>query len=94
MSPNTNDGRLLRLPQEDMCQALGIAPALKYEADGGPGIVNIMNVLQGSQNAAQDRANFFKTQILFWLLTAPDGHGKNFGVKTSAYSLKLEMPTV
>jgi serine/threonine-protein kinase HipA len=25
---------LMRLPQEDFCQALGIAPALKYESDG------------------------------------------------------------
>lgn len=76
----TSDGRLLRLPQEDMCQALGIAPALKYEADGGPSIKDIMHLLQGSQNAIEDRANFFKTQILFWLLAAPDGHGKNFGL--------------
>jgi len=27
----------LRLPQEDMCQALGMPPSLKYESDGGPG---------------------------------------------------------
>ncbi len=76
----TSDGRRLRLPQEEMCQALGIAPALKYEADGGPSIKDIIHLLQGSQNAIEDRAIFFKTQILFWLLAAPDGHGKNFGL--------------
>lgn len=27
----------LRLPQEDFCQATATPPALKYEADGGPG---------------------------------------------------------
>ena len=33
----TDDGRLLRVPQEDLCQALGASPTRKYEADGGPG---------------------------------------------------------
>lgn len=72
--------RLVRLPQEDMCQVLGIAPALKYEVDGGPSVKQIMDVLRGSQQAQQDREVFFKAQILFWLLAAPDGHGKNFSL--------------
>lgn len=72
--------RCVRLPQEDMCQAMGIAPALKYESDGGPNIRTIMDVLRGSQHAQEDRANFFKAQVLFWLLAAPDGHGKNFSI--------------
>jgi serine/threonine-protein kinase HipA len=29
---------LIRLPQEDLCQATGTAPDRKYESDGGPGI--------------------------------------------------------
>lgn len=70
----------LRLPQEDFCQATGTAPALKYEADGGPGIQPIMNILRGAQDAQTDRVNFLKTQILFWLLAAVDGHAKNFSL--------------
>ncbi|MDU4092772.1 MAG: HipA domain-containing protein, partial [Pantoea sp.] len=66
---------LMRLPQEDFCQALGIAPALKYEAHGGPGIADAMKLLLGSRFAAQDREMFFKSQILFWMLAAIDGHG-------------------
>lgn len=71
---------LLRLPQEDLCQAFGISPALKYEADGGIGIKQALEILQGSQNAARDREDFFKSQIVFWLLAAPDGHAKNFSI--------------
>ncbi|WP_341538950.1 type II toxin-antitoxin system HipA family toxin [Cricetibacter osteomyelitidis] len=71
---------LIRLPQEDMCQALNIAPARKYEADGGIGIVRIMQLLNGSANAKQDRKQFFKAQIVFWLLCAIDGHAKNFSL--------------
>lgn len=71
---------LMRLPQEDMCQALGISPHLKYEADGGPGIKDIMELLLGSSKPKEDRDNFFRSQVLFWLLAAIDGHGKNFSL--------------
>lgn len=71
---------LIRLPQEDMCQALNISPALKYESDGGPGIQRIMALLLGSVNALADRSLFLKTQVLFWLLGAIDGHAKNFSI--------------
>lgn len=77
---------LMRLPQEDFCQALGIAPALKYQADGGPGIEDAMSLLLGSRLASQDREQFFKSQVLFWLLAAIDGHGKNFSIYIEAGS--------
>ncbi len=77
----TPDGQwIIRLPQEDLCQALGISPLAKYQADGGPGIAEIMAVLAGSETPAHDRGNFFKAQILFWLLAATDGHAKNFSL--------------
>ena len=72
--------RLVRLPQEDMCQAMGIAPEAKYEADGGPGIDGILDLLDGSITREQDRRDFFKVQLLFWMLCATDGHGKNFSL--------------
>jgi serine/threonine-protein kinase HipA len=71
---------LIRLPQEDMCQALGISPNLKYQSHGGAGIKEIMGLLLSSENANSDRENFFRTLILFWLLAATDGHGKNFSI--------------
>ncbi len=77
---------LMRLPQEDFCQAMGIAPALKYQADGGPGIEASMTLLLGSRLAATDREAFFRVQILFWLLAAIDGHGKNFSLFIEAGS--------
>ena len=70
----------LRLPQEDFCQATGTQPGLKYESDGGPGIRRIMDVLLGSTNAEKDRLTFFRTQMLFWVLGAIDGHAKNFSI--------------
>jgi len=71
---------IIRLPQEDMCQATGVSPLRKYQSDGGPGIAQIMALLLGSECTEQDRKNFFKTQIVFWVLAATDGHGKNFSI--------------
>lgn len=71
---------IVRLPQEDMCQALGISPLRKYQADGGPGISDIMEVLSHSDQAARDKALFFKSQVVFWLIAATDGHAKNFSI--------------
>ncbi|MGI4813873.1 MAG: type II toxin-antitoxin system HipA family toxin [Janthinobacterium lividum] len=71
---------ILRLPQEDMCQATGTSALQKYQSDGGPGTERIMAVLNGSVHATLDRYNFFKTQIVFWLLAATDGHAKNFSI--------------
>lgn len=70
----------LRLPQEDFCQATGTPPGRRYESDGGPGIAPICSVLLGSRNAGVDRRNFFRAQVLFWMLCAIDGHAKNFSV--------------
>jgi serine/threonine-protein kinase HipA len=75
------DGKwFMRLPQEDFCQATATAPALKYESDGGPGIERIMELLLGSEKAAEDRRDFMRTQLVFWLLAAIDGHAKNFSI--------------
>jgi serine/threonine-protein kinase HipA len=70
----------LRLPQEDFCQATGTPPHLKYEADGGPGMVDICKLLAHSEERDRDLRIFFKTQILFWMLRATDGHAKNFSL--------------
>ncbi len=78
---------LIRLPQEDMCQASGIAPALKYESDGGLGIIAIVSqILKGSVEAQKDVRDFIKAQIVFWLLCAIDGHAKNFSIYLEAES--------
>ena len=62
----TADGSwIVRLPQEDFCQVTATSPLHKYQADGGPGISKIMEILLGSEQAERDRANFFKTQLVF-----------------------------
>lgn len=77
----TRDGRLLRVPQEDCCQALSIPPSRKYESDGGPGFRAIYDLLKGSDVPDEDHKTLFKAQIVFWLLGATDGHAKNFSIR-------------
>jgi serine/threonine-protein kinase HipA len=76
----TADGRLIRLPQEDFCQALSVPPSQKYQMDGGPGITEGIGLLAGSDDPAADQRAFFRAQVLFWLLGATDGHAKNFSI--------------
>jgi serine/threonine-protein kinase HipA len=77
----SRDGKwFMRLPQEDFCQATATPPALRYENDGGPGIERIMELLLGSDESAADRRDFMRTQLVFWLLAAIDGHAKNFSI--------------
>lgn len=76
----TRDQRLLRLPQEDCCQALSVSPALKYESDGGPGIRDMLELLKASNDPAADQTMLLRAQIVFWLLGATDGHAKNFSI--------------
>jgi serine/threonine-protein kinase HipA len=84
----TNDN-IIRLPQEDMCQALGVVSGSKYEEHGGPGIQDIMGLLKTSENTLHDQYLFMKAQMVFWLLAAIDGHAKNFSIflKPQGYSL-------
>ena len=42
--------------------------------------MDILNLLKGSDTPAADQKTFLKAQILFWLLGATDGHGKNFSI--------------
>ena len=76
----TKDRRLIRLPQEDCCQALSVPPTQKYQVEGGPGIIEIVKLLQASDEPQIDQYNFFKANILFWLIGATDGHAKNFSI--------------
>lgn len=79
---------LFRVPQEDMCQAMGISPYQKYQSDGGIGITQISELLRASVDE-RDQKNFFKAIMLFDLLFATDGHAKNFSIFLRREGIKL-----
>jgi serine/threonine-protein kinase HipA len=61
-------------------QATGTAAGKKYESDGGPGIRGVLELLQGAIQPLENRLHFLRSQFVFWLLGAIDGHGKNFSL--------------
>ncbi|KPC53284.1 type II toxin-antitoxin system HipA family toxin [Amantichitinum ursilacus] len=76
---------IIRLPQEDFCQALGISSVNKYASNGGPRAedINALLIVSAGEN---DRRTFFCTLVIFWMLAAIDGHAKNFSVFLQANS--------
>lgn len=73
--------RLIRVHQEDMCQALGIPPTRKYETDGGPGVAEIVDLLrQSSSDPEQDSLRFLDAIAFNWLIAATDAHAKNYSI--------------
>jgi serine/threonine-protein kinase HipA len=75
------DGRVERIHQEDLCQALAIPPQLKYESEGGPGLAACFGVLRDSSaTPAADRLALVDAVALNFVLGNHDAHGKNFSV--------------
>jgi serine/threonine-protein kinase HipA len=72
--------QLLRLHQEDMCQARGVHPIYRYQNEGGPGVFDIFDVLRASSESRQDRETFLRAQVFNFLVGGTDAHAKNFSV--------------
>jgi serine/threonine-protein kinase HipA len=76
------DGATVRLHQEDMCQALGLLPTQKYEAEDGPSVASVIALLrrQPSPRIALDVNAFVRAVLTSFLLGNSDAHGKNFSL--------------
>lgn len=75
------DGALIRVHQEDMCQAHGVLPGDKYESDGGPGIIAIAEMLRAfSTEPDQDVGRLVEACALNWLIGGTDAHAKNYSI--------------
>jgi serine/threonine-protein kinase HipA len=75
-------GGVIRVHQEDMCQATGILPAAKYEDNGGPSIARIVRLLRTLRGSymARDVNDFVHAVLVNFLLGNSDAHGKNFAL--------------
>jgi len=72
---------VLRVHQEDMCQALGVHPASKYQNQNGPTPNDIVTLLRDhSGDAIADVAAFVDALIVNWLIVGTDAHAKNYSV--------------
>lgn len=69
-----------RLHQEDLCQALGYLPGLKYEEDGGPGFKEVFGVSEELDDPLGFVENLLKVTVLNVLVGNGDAHAKNFSL--------------
>lgn len=75
------DGHVVRLHQEDFCQALGFPPDQKYESEGGPSLKHCLTLLQEkSIRPAADRMALLQWVIFNFLIGNADAHAKNLSM--------------
>jgi len=73
-------GQVVRLHQEDLCQATSTPPRRKYESDGGPTAAAIVAALRAGGADENSVHRFLEGIVLNSLLGAPDAHAKNYSV--------------
>ncbi|WP_200957925.1 HipA domain-containing protein [Sphingomonas sp. Root710] len=79
------DRGVIRIHQEDMCQALGVLPTHKYENEGGPGVSMIAGLLrENSRTPVEDVQTFLDAIALNWLIGGTDAHAKNYSILIGA----------
>ena len=70
---------IVRVHQEDGCQALAVRPEQKYENEGGPGVVNVVELLRNfSSDPETDTWTFIDALMFNWLIAGTDAHAKNY----------------
>jgi serine/threonine-protein kinase HipA len=74
-------GKVRRLHQEDFCQALGVLSENKYEAEGGPSLVDCFRILaEESSHLLEDRRSLLRWIIFNVLIGNADAHAKNIAI--------------
>ncbi len=81
---------IVRVHQEDICQALGIMPTKKYQNEGGPSAANIVELLRTYSTDREDDLDTFVAALGFnWLIAGTDAHAKNFSLLLGAGRVRL-----
>jgi serine/threonine-protein kinase HipA len=86
------EGKLIRIHQEDVCQALGVHPERKYQNRGGPGPADVARLLRDVMppRAADDALwRFFDALAWNWLIVGTDAHAKNYSLLLAAADVRL-----
>lgn len=90
-------GGIVRLHQEDMCQALALPPSRKYQNEGGPTAAQIIRLIGSSvaqplhvgddvgSVAQGDVWRFVRALIFNWLIGGTDAHAKNYSLLLGSY---------
>lgn len=86
------DGRQVRVHQEDLCQAFGLPPNIKYQADGGPSPRQIADLLRRAlpgRIAERSVRDFADALVWNWIIAGTDAHAKNYSLLLSGDNVRL-----
>ncbi len=76
-----DQGNLVRIHQEDFCQALGVPPDAKYEKEGGPGLAQCFALIRTySTQPAADVKKLLAWVAFNYLIGNADAHAKNISL--------------
>jgi serine/threonine-protein kinase HipA len=72
---------IIRIHQEDFCQALGVPPDQKYESEGGPKLVDCFSLVRANSVQPLPDINALLQWVIFnYLIANADAHGKNLSL--------------
>jgi serine/threonine-protein kinase HipA len=75
---------IIRVHQEDVCQASGVMPTRKYQSEGGPGVADIVELLRTYSSSRDEDITAFLDAVAFnWLIAGTDAHAKNYSLLIS-----------
>jgi serine/threonine-protein kinase HipA len=83
---------IVRVHQEDLCQALGLPPSAKYQNEGGPGppaVASLFRQVMPSRIAEDAVSRFCDALIWNWIVVGTDGHAKNYSVLLAGEQVRL-----
>jgi serine/threonine-protein kinase HipA len=81
---------IIRVHQEDACQALGILPTKKYQNEGGPNAYDIVHLLRTySTDRETDIETFIDALGFNWLIGGTDAHAKNYSLLLGSRRVRL-----
>ena len=87
-----SEHRIIRVHQEDLCQALGFPPSKKYQNEGGPTPIQIISLLRTGMpsRAAEDAVwRFIDALAWNWLIAGTDAHAKNYSLLLAGADVRL-----
>lgn len=81
---------IVRLHQEDFCQALGVIPEMKYEQEGGPGFQACFSLVEEwSDEPILDALSLLKWAMFNFLIGNADSHAKNLSFLYAGGTVRL-----
>lgn len=74
------DVGVVRIHQEDLCQAMSVTPDKKYAEDGGPSTPDVLRILRITSDPQMSIQGFTAMLFFNYLMGAPDAHAKNYSL--------------